>query len=111
MRSQSDAGIGVSRAPLMPDLSCQPNAGRTSQRDACLSSRLSPMVLDIAERTLVNESSIQRFRRNAMALDVSIVEVDLQDEAISALLGAMREAVSEVELAGCGCGCGCMAPP
>lgn len=42
-----------------------------------------------------------------MGLAVSIVQIDLGDADVSALLSEMGDAVEAVELAGCGCGCGC----
>lgn len=42
-----------------------------------------------------------------MSQEISIIEVDLTDAAVSAVVSHMNDAVEAVNLAGCGCGCAC----
>lgn len=42
-----------------------------------------------------------------MTEEVSVIEVNLADEAIASIIDDLNDAVQAVNLAGCGCGCAC----
>lgn len=42
-------------------------------------------------------------------MDIVAARVSLSDKSIVKIMQGLRDAVSEVDLAGCGCGCGCTA--